>query len=63
MSKPEPGKQYRLTGGPGVACISNGDSWAASEVGGPDLAAVAIDAAALTRYKATHAAALPDEDD
>ncbi|HUZ01655.1 MAG TPA: JAB domain-containing protein, partial [Thermomicrobiaceae bacterium] len=30
--RPEPGKQYRLTGGPGVAAISNGSTWAESEV-------------------------------
>jgi len=30
--KPEPGKQYRLTGGPGTKSIANGDSWSDSEV-------------------------------
>ena len=29
---PEPGKQYRLTGGSGTPSIMRGDSWAASEV-------------------------------
>ncbi len=28
--RPEPGKVYRLTGGPGVRCIANGDRWADS---------------------------------
>ena len=31
-NEPEPGKQYRLTGGPGVAAISNGNTWAESKV-------------------------------
>jgi len=30
--KPEPGKVYALTGGPGARCIANGDTWAESEV-------------------------------
>lgn len=30
--KPEPFKQYALTGGTGVKCISNGNTWAESEV-------------------------------
>jgi len=30
--KPEPFKQYALTGGSGVKCISNGNTWAESEV-------------------------------
>lgn len=30
--RPEPGKQYSLTGGKGQKCIANGDSWAESEV-------------------------------
>ncbi len=33
-NKPEPGKLYRLTGGPADKAISNGDSWADSEVEG-----------------------------
>ena len=30
--KPEEGKVYALTGGPGARCIANGFSWAESEV-------------------------------
>tara|TARA_R100001460_G_scaffold1363_3_gene5260 strand:+ start:1001 stop:1297 length:297 start_codon:yes stop_codon:yes gene_type:complete len=30
--KPEPGKVYALTGGPGSRCIANGYSWKASVV-------------------------------
>ena len=30
--KPEAGKVYALTGGPGSACIANGNTWAESEV-------------------------------
>jgi hypothetical protein len=32
MDKPESGKVYALTGGPDDRAISNGDSWAESEV-------------------------------
>ncbi len=32
MNKPESGKIYRLTAGPGVPCILAGDSWADSVV-------------------------------
>jgi hypothetical protein len=39
-NKPEAGKVYALTGGPGSRCIANGNSWKESEVG-QDLAAVA----------------------
>jgi hypothetical protein len=35
--KPEEGKVYALTGGPGSRCIANGNSWKESEV--EDLAA------------------------
>lgn len=35
--KPEAGKVYALTGGPGSRCIANGNSWKESEV--EDLAA------------------------
>ena len=35
--KPEAGKVYALTGGPGSRCIANGNSWKESEV--KDLAA------------------------
>jgi len=31
-NKPEPNKQYALTGGPGDKCIANGNTWAESEV-------------------------------
>lgn len=31
-NKPQEGKVYALTGGPGANCISNGNSWADSEV-------------------------------
>ncbi len=31
--KPEAGKQYRLTGGPGAKSIYGGDTWQESEVG------------------------------
>ncbi len=30
--KPEEGKVYALTGGPGTACIANGNTWKESEV-------------------------------
>jgi len=30
--KPEAGKTYALTGGPGSRCIANGNTWAESEV-------------------------------
>ena len=30
--KPEAGKVYALTGGPGSRCIANGNSWKESEV-------------------------------
>ena len=30
--KPEPFKQYALTGGPGVKCIANRNTWEESEV-------------------------------
>ena len=30
--KPEPFKQYALTGGTGVKCIMNGNTWSESEV-------------------------------
>ena len=33
--KPEPGKQYRLTGKTGTKCIANGDTWGESEVKKP----------------------------
>ena len=36
--KPEDGKVYALTGGPGSRCIANGNSWKESEVA-QDLAA------------------------
>ena len=36
--KPEAGKVYALTGGPGSRCIANGNSWKESEVD-QDLAA------------------------
>ncbi len=32
MNAPEPGKQYRLTGGTGVKAISNGNTWKESEM-------------------------------
>ena len=32
QDKPEEGKVYALTGGPGSKCIANGFSWAESEV-------------------------------
>ena len=31
-NKPQEGKVYALTGGPGAKCISNGNSWSDSEV-------------------------------
>lgn len=40
MGKPIPGVEYRLTGGPGVACISNGNTWAESRIE-PDVHALA----------------------
>ena len=30
--KPEEGKVYALTGGPGTRCIANGNTWTESEV-------------------------------
>ena len=39
--KPEDGKVYALTGGPGSRCIANGNSWKESEVV-QDLAAPAL---------------------
>jgi hypothetical protein len=30
--EPEPNKEYLLTGGPGVKCIANGNTWKESEV-------------------------------
>ena len=38
-NKPEAGKVYALTGGPGSRCIANGNTWKESEV--KDLAAPA----------------------
>ena len=38
QDKPEVGKVYELTGGPGSRCIANGNSWKESEVD-QDLAA------------------------
>jgi len=32
QDKPEAGKVYALTGGPGSRCIANGNSWKESEV-------------------------------
>ena len=32
QDKPEAGKVYALTGGPGSRCIANGNTWAESEV-------------------------------
>ena len=32
MDKPEPNKEYALTGGPNDKCIANGNSWKESEV-------------------------------
>ena len=37
QDKPEAGKVYALTGGPGSRCIANGNTWKESEV--KDLAA------------------------
>jgi co-chaperonin GroES (HSP10) len=37
--KPEEGKVYALTGGPGSRCIANGNTWAESEVTDADPAA------------------------
>ena len=34
--KPEAGKVYALTGGPGSRCIANGNTWAESEVKDPE---------------------------
>ena len=35
QDKPEPGKVYALTGGPGSRCIANGNTWSESEVKEP----------------------------
>ena len=35
QDKPEAGKVYALTGGPGARCIANGNSWKESEVKEP----------------------------
>ena len=32
LDAPQEGVQYRLSGGPGVPCISNGNTWSESEV-------------------------------
>ena len=34
--RPLPGRIYSLTGGPGVPCIANGDSWRESDLGDAD---------------------------
>ena len=39
QDKPEAGKVYALTGGPGSRCIANGNTWAESEVKDPSSAA------------------------
>ena len=39
VDKPETGKVYALTGGPGSRCIANGNSWSESEVTDVDPAA------------------------
>jgi len=39
VDRPEPGKQYALTGAPGSRCIANGYSWKDSEVTDPSPAA------------------------
>jgi len=39
VDKPEAGKVYALTGGPGSRCIANGNSWSESEVIDADPAA------------------------
>ena len=39
VDKPEAGKVYALTGGPGSRCIANGNSWSDSEVTDVDPAA------------------------
>jgi len=39
QDKPEAGKTYALTGGPGSRCIANGNTWAESEVTDPAQAA------------------------
>ena len=39
QDKPEAGKVYALTGGPGSRCIANGNSWSESEVTDVDPAA------------------------
>ena len=39
QDKPEEGKVYALTGGPGARCIANGNTWAESEVIDPAPAA------------------------
>ena len=39
QDKPEAGKVYALTGGPGSRCIANGNTWAESEVTDPAPAA------------------------
>ena len=39
QDKPEAGKVYALTGGPGSRCIANGNTWAESEVTDADPAA------------------------
>lgn len=32
QDRPESGRVYALTGGPGARCIANGDTWQGSEV-------------------------------
>ena len=43
QDKPEAGKVYALTGGPGSRCIANGNTWAESEVTDADPAAGHVD--------------------
>ena len=43
QDKPEAGKTYALTGGPGSRCIANGNTWAEAEVTDADPAAAHTD--------------------
>lgn len=55
--RPVPGKVYQLTGGEGVAAISNGNTWAESEVGSDQAAIVATAAERLAAERDARVAA------
>lgn len=50
--KPEFGRQYALTGGPGDNCISNGNTWAESDVSGNEASVLERDGSEV--FRGTH---------